>query len=197
MPEEERYRTISEGNPRLAGVRYVFLDRDGVINRKLPDGRYVTRWEEFEMLPGVAETIAAWNRSGRKVIVVSNQRGVALGLMTKAEVEAIHDRLRAELGRDGARLDAIYYCPHNRDECECRKPRTGMIEAAFRDFPSAEPKNSVLIGDARSDIECGSVAGMATIFIARDGDEDGAVAARELGATAVVSSLTEASLLLD
>ena len=118
---------MSEENqgPRLVGIQYVFLDRDGVINRKLPEGRYVTRWEEFELLPGVAETIAGWNRLGRRVILVSNQRGVALGLMTETELQRIHDRLRAQLARDGARLDAIYYCPHHRDECECRKPRTG------------------------------------------------------------------------
>ncbi len=189
---------MSEGNTRLSGIQYVFLDRDGVINRKLPEGRYVTRWEEVDLLPGVAETIAAWNRSGRRVIVVTNQRGVALGLMSEAEVAVIHDRLRAELARHGAGLDAIYYCPHDRDECECRKPRTGMIEAAIRDFPGARPENSVLIGDSLSDIECGSAAGMATVFIARDADGDGvAVAARELGAAAVVSSLAAAGVLLD
>ncbi len=191
---------MSEENQgsRLVGIQYVFLDRDGVINRKLPEGRYVTRWEEFELLPGVAETIAGWNRLGRRVILVSNQRGVALGLMTETELQRIHDRLRAQLARDGARLDAIYYCPHHRDECECRKPRTGMIEAAFRDFPGAGPENSVLIGDSLSDMECGRAAGMATIFIARDEDRDGAVIpARKLGAKAVVSSLAAASLLLD
>ncbi len=190
---------MSEENQRLwpAGIEYVFLDRDGVINRKLPEGHYVTRWEEFELLPGVAETIAGWNRLGRRVIVVSNQRGVALGVMTEAELQGIHDRLRAELARDGARLDAIYYCPHHRDECECRKPRTGMIEAAFRDFSGAGPENSVLIGDSLSDMECGRAVGMATIFIARDEDYDrAAITARELGARAVVSSLAAASLLL-
>jgi D-glycero-D-manno-heptose 1,7-bisphosphate phosphatase len=190
---------MSEENQDLwpAGIQYIFLDRDGVINRKLLGGRYVVRWEEFELLPGVAETIAGWNRSGRRVIVVTNQRGVALGVMTEAELQRIHDHLRAELARNGATLDAIYYCPHHRDECECRKPRTGMIEAAFRDFPGAGPENSVLIGDSLSDMECGRAAGMATIFIARDEDRDGAVIpARKLGAKAVVLSLAAASLLL-
>ncbi len=153
-------------------MQYVFLDRDGVINRKLPEGKYVTRWEEFELLPGVAGAIAALNRSGRRVIVVTNQRGVALGLMTQAEVEAIHDGLRGELAQQGANLDAIYYCPHGRDECNCRKPQTGMLEAAFRDFPEARSKNSVLIGDSLSDIECGRRAGMVTILI-EDGMESG------------------------
>jgi len=158
MPEETR-------DVRWAAIQYVFLDRDGVINRKLPEGKYVTRWEELELLPGVGDAIAELNRSGHKVILVTNQRGVALGWMTDAEVEGIHVRLREELAGSSAWLDGIYYCPHDREECDCRKPRTGMIEAAFRDFPGAEPGNSILIGDSLSDMECGRAAGMATILI--------------------------------
>jgi D-glycero-D-manno-heptose 1,7-bisphosphate phosphatase len=183
---------------RRASIQHVFLDRDGVINRKLPEGKYVTRWEELELLPGVAGAIAALNRSGRKVIVVSNQRGVALGLMTAAEIEAIHDRLRAELALEAASLDAIYYCPHDRDECDCRKPRTGMIEAAFRDFSGAVPGNSILIGDSVSDMECGRAAGMATILIGNAALQDGkqgAEVARSI-ADATVESLAEAVRML-
>jgi D-glycero-D-manno-heptose 1,7-bisphosphate phosphatase len=155
--------------PSWSAIEYVFLDRDGVVNRKLPEGKYVTRWEDFELLPGVAAAIASLNRSRRKVIVATNQRGVALGKMTEEDLRAIHDRLRSELERYGATLDAIYYCPHGRSGCDCRKPQTGMIESAFRDFPGATPENSVFIGDSLSDIECGYRAGMATIFVE---DED-------------------------
>jgi len=194
------YRSMSEENRglRREAIQYVFLDRDGVINRKLAEGRYVTRWEEFELLPGVAGAIAALNRSGRKVIVVTNQRGVALGRMTQAEVESIHDRLRRELVQQTASLDAIYYCPHDRDACECRKPRTGMIQAAFRDFPGAGPENSILIGDSRSDMECGRAAGIATIFIESAALEDrrlDADAALHL-ADATARSLSDAVQLL-
>ncbi len=169
-----------------------------VINRKLPEGKYVTRWEELELLPGAAGAIAALNCSGRKVIVVTNQRGVALELMTSAEVEAIHDRLRAELARESADLDAIYYCPHDRDECDCRKPRTGMIEAAFRDFPGAGPGNSIFIGDSLSDMECGRAAGMATILIdspTLENRSPGAEAARYI-ADATAESLADAAHML-
>ena len=184
--------------PQPAGVQYVFSrprrsnrtrkhPRDGT----LPDGR------SSSCCRGSPERIAGWKPVGTQVICRANQRGVALGVMTEAELQGINDRLRAEHARDGARLDAIYYCPHHRNECECRKPRTGMIEAAFRDFPGAGPENSVLIGDSLSDLECGRAAGMATIFIARDEDRDGAaITARKLGARAVVSSLAAASLLL-
>jgi D-glycero-D-manno-heptose 1,7-bisphosphate phosphatase len=151
--------------PNWAAIEYVFLDRDGVINRKLPEGQYVTRWEDFELLPGVATAIASLNRSGRKVIIATNQRGIALGRMTEGDLRTIHELLRRELERQGAMLDAIYYCPHGHDECNCRKPQIGMIEAAFRDFPGAAPDNSVFIGDSLSDIECGNRAGMATIFV--------------------------------
>lgn len=182
---------------RWSAVQYVFLDRDGVINRKLAEGRYVTRWEEFELLPGVAPAIAALNRTGRNVIVITNQRGVALGSMTQADVDAIHDRLRAELAREAAKLDGIYYCPHDREACDCRKPGTGMIRAASRDFPGAGPENSILIGDSLSDVECGRNARMPTIFIESDGDnaKDGAAAAKAL-ADATVHSLADAVRLI-
>ena len=162
---------------RWSAIEYVFLDRDGVINRKLPEGQYVTRWNKFELLPGVAAAIATLNRSGRKVIVVTNQRGIALGRMSEADLCAIHEQLRGELARLGATLDAIYYCPHGRDECDCRKPKTGMIDEAFRDFPEAAPGNSVLIGDSLSDMQCGHRAGMATVFVAGEGTaQDGEMA---------------------
>jgi histidinol-phosphate phosphatase family protein len=149
----------------LDGIEFVFLDRDGVINRKQPEGHYVTGPAQLELLPGAAEAIARLNRSGRKVIVVTNQRGIAQGLMSEADLAEIHAHLRAELARSGAHLDAIFHCPHSRGECTCRKPATGMIEAAFRQFPGANPHNSILIGDTLSDIQCGRAAGMRTIFI--------------------------------
>ncbi|AXC13427.1 D-glycero-D-manno-heptose 1,7-bisphosphate phosphatase [Acidisarcina polymorpha] len=194
--------TSNPGLARSGEIKYVFLDRDGVINRKLPEGQYVTRWAELELLPGSASAIASLNRSGRKVILVTNQRGVSLGLMTEQELRGLHDQLQQKLATGGATLDAIYYCPHGCEECSCRKPGTGMIEAAFRDFPDANPNNAVLIGDSLSDIECGLKSGMPTIFIEAGGEPDriaaaedvrcqDAAAAKEM-ATAVAQSLDEA-----
>ena len=80
----------------MESIAFVFLDRDGVLNRSLPDGRFITRWEEFELLPGVADAIAQLNRSGRKVIVVTNQRCVALGLCSEADLLTLHERLRKD-----------------------------------------------------------------------------------------------------
>src|SRR3569833_1913574 len=132
-------------------IRYVFLDRDGVINRKAPEGEYVFQWRSFELLPGVESAIAALNRANRKVIVISNQRGIALGLYTSEDVVRLHCQLQNHLSRHGAWIDRFFYCPHDEGQCSCRKPRPGLIEQAFTEFPSASPDCSVLVGDSLSD----------------------------------------------
>jgi D-glycero-D-manno-heptose 1,7-bisphosphate phosphatase len=144
---------------------FIFLDRDGVINQKPHEGEYVERWEDFHVLPGVEQAIAALNRAGRKVIVVTNQRGVALGKYRDADVQNIHAKLQIHLGSAGAHIDAFYYCPHDREECDCRKPKPGLILQAFHDFPEATAANSIIIGDSLSDIEAGHCLGMPAIFI--------------------------------
>jgi D-glycero-D-manno-heptose 1,7-bisphosphate phosphatase len=178
-------------------VRYVFLDRDGVLNRKMPEGAYVTDWSQFEWLPGAVEAIARMNRAGMTVIVVSNQRGIALGLFTDDQLELIHKNMLAHLAQHGARLDAIYYCPHDVGECRCRKPDLGLFEQARKDFPQASADNSVVIGDSLSDMQAGERLGMRTIFIQGEADRQkaGAAAAAE-SADAVAGSLLEAVELL-
>ncbi len=146
-------------------VEYVFLDRDGVINRKPPDSEYFTSWDSTHLLPGVEEAIALLNGSLRRVIVVTNQRGIALGLLSEVALRAIHEKLQSHLAAFGAHLDAIYYCPHDNRECNCRKPKTGLFDRAFHDFPGATGENSVVIGDSDSDIVAGESLGMKTILI--------------------------------
>jgi D-glycero-D-manno-heptose 1,7-bisphosphate phosphatase len=143
----------------------VFLDRDGVLNEKMPEGRYVTGWHEFHLLPGVPQAIARLNRAGLRVVVVSNQRGIALGLYTAADVEYIHASLQNLLKAHGAHLDAFYFCPHDKKECNCRKPLPGLFEQAAAQFPDLAAETSVMIGDSLSDIEFGRRLGMKTIFI--------------------------------
>ena len=149
-------------------IRYVFLDRDGVINRKAPEGEYVSQWSEFQLLPGVESAIAELNQSGRRVIVLSNQRGVARGLYTAVEVDALHRLLQRHLAKYGARIDAFYYCTHDENQCECRKPKPGLFHQAFRDFPDASPENSLVIGDSISDIQAAQNLNIAAIFITGD-----------------------------
>lgn len=183
----------SHSSPAFANVQYVFLDRDGVINRKLPEGEYVSAWHHFHLLPGAEEAIAALNRSGRVVIVITNQRGVALGRYTEADVRAVHDGLQSHLNRSGAHVDAFYFCPHDKNECNCRKPKTGLFEQALRDFPEASEKNSIVIGDSLSDIEAAHNFGAPSIFIEGDPQfqKAGAEKARAL-ADASSGSLSEA-----
>ena len=152
-------------------VRLVLLDRDGTINRKPPEGDYVKSPEELELLPGAAEAVAALNAAGLTVVVVTNQRGIALGRMTEDDLGRVHAKLREELAAAGARLDAIHHCPHEQDSCDCRKPRTGMFEAARRAMPQIDFARSVVIGDSWRDIEAGRAIGARTIGI---GELDGA-----------------------
>jgi D-glycero-D-manno-heptose 1,7-bisphosphate phosphatase len=174
-------------------VRYIFLDRDGVLNRKVPEGAYVSTWEQFEWLPGAVEAVARMTRAGCTVLVVTNQRGIALGVLTVAQLELIHDKMRAGLERQGARVDGIYYCPHDHGECNCRKPDIGLFEQAQQQFPQANAQNSVVIGDSLSDIQAGKRLGMRTIFIRGDATtrKEGAEVAAAL-ADAVAASLLEA-----
>lgn len=149
-------------------IQCVFLDRDGVINRKPPEGQYIGKWDDFHLLPDVEAAIAALNAAGRKIIVVSNQRGVALGLYTKDDVESLHRELQQHLARYSAHIDAFYYCPHNEGQCDCRKPGTGLFQQAFRDFPKMSATNSILIGDSLSDIQAAHALAMPSIFIHGD-----------------------------
>lgn len=143
-------------------VKAVFLDRDGVINRKPPGDDYVTRWEGFQVLPGVVKGIAELNHAGFCVIVVTNQRCIAKGLMTTAELEAMHHRMSEFLARDGATIDAVYYCPHEtKTVCGCRKPAPGMLLDAAREH-GIELAASWMVGDSDADIEAGKSAGCKT-----------------------------------
>jgi D-glycero-D-manno-heptose 1,7-bisphosphate phosphatase len=145
----------------------IFLDRDGVINRKaITEDDYVTSWDEMEVLPGVPEAIARINRAGFQVIVVTNQRSIAKGLITIAELESIHHQLSEYLLSKGATINAIYYCPHELEpRCGCRKPEPGMLFDAAREH-DIDLTASWMIGDSEKDMEAGRRAGCKTAKIA-------------------------------
>jgi D-glycero-D-manno-heptose 1,7-bisphosphate phosphatase len=135
----------------------VFLDRDGTIN---VDRHYVYKLEDFEFLPGVPQAIKFLNDAGYKVIVVSNQSGIARGFYTATDVEKLHGYIDGELAKHGARIDAYYICPHHPDftgECECRKPKTGLVERAVMEF-EIDVSLSYMVGDKESDEECAKAA---------------------------------------
>jgi D-glycero-D-manno-heptose 1,7-bisphosphate phosphatase len=180
-------------NPHYGELKTVFLDRDGVLNKKLPEGRFISSWEEFKPLPGVAEAIVRLNRAGVRVFVVSNQRGIALGLYSIADVEAIHHAFQELLKAHGGRVDGFYFCPHDKLQCNCRKPLPGLFQQAAADFPDLAPKTCIMIGDSVSDIEFGCRLGMSTVFVEGEPElrKPGAEAAREM-ADLCVPTLAEA-----
>jgi D-glycero-D-manno-heptose 1,7-bisphosphate phosphatase len=144
-------------------MQLALLDRDGTLNRKPPEGEYVTTPAALELLPGAAAAVRMLNDAGVPVAVVTNQRGVALGRLSEPGLAAIHAALARQLADlAGARLDAVYVCPHEHAACDCRKPESGLLRRAARDFGVA-PSEAVMIGDAASDVEAGRRFGARTV----------------------------------
>jgi D-glycero-D-manno-heptose 1,7-bisphosphate phosphatase len=150
-------------------MRAAFLDRDGTI---VEDKGYITVPDMLSVLPGAAAGIAALREAGWKVFVVTNQAGVAKGLITEDELGVINLQLLALLSAEGASVDGIYWCPHHPEgtvpeyavECGCRKPRAGLLELAAREH-DLELSRCVMIGDALRDIQAGKAAGAATVLV--------------------------------
>lgn len=143
----------------------VLLDRDGVINEKMPEGQYVGTISDLCILEGVPEAIAQLNRAGVHVIVLSNQRGVALGKYTCDDVDRVHETLQKILQSAGAHVDAFFYCPHDKGVCDCRKPLPGLFQRARERFPSIAADSSVMIGDSLSDIQFATSLGIYSVWI--------------------------------
>jgi len=147
-----------------------FLDRDGTICR---DVHYLRKPERFELLPGVSEGVRLMNDLEVKVIVITNQSGVSRGYFTLDDLEKIHRRMIYELYKKGARIDAVYYCPHHPDDgCDCRKPRIGLLKKAERDF-KLDLKRCFMVGDRELDIKTGSNAGCRSILVLSPETEKG------------------------
>jgi D-glycero-D-manno-heptose 1,7-bisphosphate phosphatase len=145
--------------------KHVILDRDGVLNREAHGGGYVLEPAEFFWLPGALEALAMLRRAGLHLSVATNQSGVGRGLMSLAQLEAIHDRMRTEAASNGAALDAVLFCPHAPDDgCVCRKPAPGLIhEALARSGITAA--ESLVVGDDQRDLEAASRAGVRAALV--------------------------------
>lgn len=148
----------------------VFLDRDGVINRKMPEGSYVERWDQFEFLPGAMEALELLAAAGIRTVVVTNQRGVAMGRMTMADVDEIHRRMQAELAARRARCAAVLVCPHEGGGCDCRKPRVGLFRQAQALMPEIDLATAVVIGDSASDLLAAAALGCPSYLVAEEAD---------------------------
>lgn len=155
--------------PRLISGPVAFLDRDGTINHRAGPGEYVTDAGEMRVLEGAAGAIRRLNKAAIPVIVVTNQRGIALGRMTEADLEAVHGRLTELLDVEaGASLDAIIHCPHERGSCGCRKPAPGMLLEARERWPAIDLEGSTMVGDSQVDVEAGRAVGARTIRLGED-----------------------------
>lgn len=181
MGTPERYYAVCEdvltGRVKAKNLRNeqkaVFLDRDGTINKYVGFLRDI---DQFELLDGVAEAVKKINHSGYLAIVVTNQPVIARGEVTVPQLQEIHNKLETLLGQEGAYLDAIYYCPHHphkgyegeipelKFDCECRKPKAGMLYQAAKDF-NIDLTASYMVGDSDSDVLCGVNAGCRSVLL--------------------------------
>lgn len=156
---------------REAPIRWVFLDRDGTLNVKPPDGEYIEHPDAMELLPGAAEAVRMLNKAGLWTGVVTNQRGVALGRMSTTDLDAVHERLMRLLRVEGACVDAIYACPHGLDECDCRKPHPGLLLRAQSEHPALDFAHAAIVGDSASDVQAGRRLGLTTVWLSTSEDD--------------------------
>jgi len=161
-----------------------FLDRDGVINGKPPAGTYITTSRELRFLPGAVEAIRLLNEARVRVVVVTNQRGVALGVMSREQLERVHHDMLEELQGLGANVDAVYLCPHAEDSCDCRKPGIGMFLRAKSEFTDIKFDEAYVIGDSDRDMEAGRRLGARLIRIGQPASPD------ESGAASLLEAVT-------
>jgi D-glycero-D-manno-heptose 1,7-bisphosphate phosphatase len=146
-----------------------FLDRDGVINYNAPEHDYIKNWGDFKLLPNVIEAIKLIKDLNYLTIVISNQRGIARGLMTTEDVQQIHNNLNKELKENDTNIDAFYFCSHDYiDNCNCRKPKTGMVLRAVKDF-NIDVSSCWLIGDSDTDIELANIVKIKSRKISKNG----------------------------
>lgn len=143
----------------------LFLDRDGVINRKI-ENNYVLSFSDFIFIPGSLIAISKLTSIFKRILIITNQQCIGKGLITVHELDRIHKKMIIEIENNGGKIDKIYFCPCLASEnCECRKPKPGMIEKALQDFPMINIDNSYLVGDSKTDIEAGESQGLNTIKV--------------------------------
>lgn len=160
LPELEKIMSVARED--FTGLKTLFLDRDGVINRLRPHD-YVKKWDEFEFMPGVLEALAILAKKFQNIILVTNQRGVGKGLMSKEDLDQIHKKMCSVIEDHGGRIDKIYECTSLEESNHFRKPNIGMYEQACKDFQDISPDTSLMLGDADSDMQFAANCGIGGI----------------------------------
>ncbi len=145
--------------------KYLFLDRDGVINERVWGG-YITQWEDFHFIDGVKEAIVSFSKYFERIIIVTNQQGIGKGLMSDKDIQHIHQQLIQSIEDVGGKIDAVYYCGDLKSKSKnCRKPGIEMALKAKADFPEICFEKSLMIGDTKSDMEFAKNTGMTGVLI--------------------------------
>jgi len=149
--------------------KYVFLDRDGVVNKD-PAGwtehGYVTRWEDFHFLPGVLEAMKELSVSGYRTVIISNQQGVGKGFFTEKALNDLTAEMSRRVEEAGGSIAGVYYCTHTKEEnCDCRKPKKGLFRIAQKELGIKGFKGKFYIGDTQRDIQAGKEIGLETILV--------------------------------
>jgi histidinol-phosphate phosphatase family protein len=149
--------------------KYVFIDRDGVINKDpagWTDHGYVTRWEDFHFLPGVLEALKKLSDNGYKSVIISNQQGVGKGYFSEEDLKDVTARMKRAIEEAGGSIAGIYYCTHAKEEkCPCRKPKDGLFRMAQKEIGIEGFEGMYYIGDTERDIQAGKKVGLETILI--------------------------------
>ena len=165
ISEPERWKKTEE---YLSPKKIILIDRDGVINKKAPRGEYISKWEDFEWIQETRIAMKFLAQEGFKFIIISNQAGIARGMVECDELDRIHQNMKDELQKDSIEILDIYVCPHHWDEgCFCRKPNPGMLFQASKDHLFRLDK-TLLIGDDTRDCQTAEKAGCGSIFIGKE-----------------------------
>jgi len=143
----------------------LFLDRDGVINKKL-QGQYVRNFGEFEFISGSLNAIAQLTKIFNRIIIITNQQGIGKKIMSDSDLKILHSQMKKKICKAQGKINKIYYCPHlEESRCLCRKPKPGMIQQALIDFPGIIIEDSYLVGDSDSDIQAGREMNLHTVKV--------------------------------
>ncbi|MDD4953893.1 MAG: D-glycero-beta-D-manno-heptose 1,7-bisphosphate 7-phosphatase [Candidatus Omnitrophica bacterium] len=146
-------------------MKAIFLDRDGVINRYPGDTKYVTSVKDFRFLPGAKQAIARLHQAGFRIFVISNQAGVGKGIYSRKELDNITRKMLLGIRSAGGNIDKVYYCTHRKEEnCSCRKPQTGMLKSARREY-QLDLKKAIFIGDTIRDVHTARNAGCESYLV--------------------------------
>jgi len=149
-------------------MKVIFLDRDGVINQYPGDTLYVTSWDEFKFIPGSLEALSKLTQAGFDIFIISNQAGVAKRIYSQKSLDDMTSRMLKEINKNKAKIKGVFYCTHtDADNCDCRKPKTGLIEKALEtlDSEKIDLNSTYFIGDSIRDVQTGKKSGLKTILV--------------------------------